>query len=77
MPASKSTAVQVALGEAIRSARNERGFGQEAFAKHVGLDRSYYGAIERGEFNITLTTLIKIAAGLRIRPSTLLRKACL
>ncbi len=74
MPAKKSAAAQ-ALGEAIRSARRERGFAQETFAAHVGLDRSYYGAIERGEFNVTLATLLKIAAGLRVRPSKLLRRA--
>jgi transcriptional regulator with XRE-family HTH domain len=64
-----------ALGEAIRSARRERGYGQEAFAAHVGLDRSYFGAVERGEFNITLATLLKITAGLGVRASTLLRRA--
>jgi transcriptional regulator with XRE-family HTH domain len=74
MPAKKSAAV-VALGEAIRSARRERGFGQEGFAARVGLDRSYYGAVERGEFNITLGTLLKITDGLGIRASSLLRRA--
>jgi len=64
-----------ALGEAIRSARRERGYGQEGFAAHVGLDRSYFGAIERGEFNVTVHTLLKIADGLGIRASTLLRRA--
>ena len=74
MPAEKSIAAR-ALGEAIRAARREQGFVQEAFAAHVGLDRSYYGAIERGEFNITLNTLLKIAGGLGIRASSLLRRA--
>jgi len=74
MPAEKSIAAR-ALGEAIRAARREQGFVQEAFAAHVGLDRSYYGAIERGEFNITLATILKIAAGLGMRPSSLLRRA--
>jgi transcriptional regulator with XRE-family HTH domain len=68
MPAKK-------LGEAIRSARRERGFSQETFAAHAGLDRSYYGAVERGEFNITIDTLLKITAGLGVRASTLLRRA--
>jgi transcriptional regulator with XRE-family HTH domain len=63
------------LGEAIRSARREQGFSQEAFAAHVGLDRSYFGAVERGEFNITLATLLKVAAGLGMPASTLLRRA--
>jgi transcriptional regulator with XRE-family HTH domain len=74
MPAKKSPGVQ-ALGEAIRSARTERGYAQEAFAAHVGLDRSYFGAVERGEFNITMDTLTTITAGLGIRASTLLRRA--
>jgi transcriptional regulator with XRE-family HTH domain len=63
------------LGQAIRAARRERGFAQEAFAARAGLDRSYFGAIERGEFNITLATLMKIAAGLGIRASSLLHRA--
>jgi transcriptional regulator with XRE-family HTH domain len=74
MPAKKSAAAR-ALGEAIRSARTERGHPQEAFAAHVGLDRSYFGAVERGEFNITLATVLKIADGLGVRASTLLRRA--
>jgi transcriptional regulator with XRE-family HTH domain len=74
MPAKKSAAVQ-ALGEAIRSARKERGYAQEAFAAHIGLDRSYFGAIERGEFNITIDTLTTIADGVGVRASTLLRRA--
>jgi transcriptional regulator with XRE-family HTH domain len=63
---SKKSAANVALGEAARAMRAERGLPQESFARHAGLDRSYYGAIERGEFNITLDTIMKIAAGLRV-----------
>ncbi len=73
MPADKSAAR--ALGEAIRAGRRERGFSQEAFAAHVGLDRSYFGAVERGEFNLTLATLLKIAVGLGVRLDELLRRA--
>jgi transcriptional regulator with XRE-family HTH domain len=39
------------------------------------LDRSYFGAVERGEFNITLSTLLKVSDGLGIRASSLLRRA--
>jgi len=59
---------------AARSLRREGGIAQETFAARAGLDRSYFGAIERGEFNVTLDTLVKIAAGLGVRPSTLLRR---
>jgi len=74
MPAKKSAAIQ-AVGEAIRSARRERGYAQEAFAARVGLDRSYFGAIERGEFNITISTLLKVTDGLGVRASSLLHRA--
>ena len=46
MPTKKSSANR-ALAEAIRSRRAQRGYTQESFAKHVGMDRSYIGAIER------------------------------
>jgi XRE family transcriptional regulator, regulator of sulfur utilization len=74
MPAEKSSAAR-AMGEAIRSARQERGYAQETFAARIGLDRSYFGAVERGEFNFTLATLLKIADGLGVHASTLLRRA--
>lgn len=73
-PAQKSRAAR-ALGEAIRSARRERGYAQEAFAAHVGPDRSYFGAVERGEFNITLATMLKITDGLGVPASALLHRA--
>jgi transcriptional regulator with XRE-family HTH domain len=73
--AAKESAVNVALGEAMRSARHERGYNQEALARRSGLDRSYYGAIERGEFNITMDTVSKVAAALALSISDLLRQA--
>jgi DNA-binding XRE family transcriptional regulator len=51
MPSKKSTANR-ALGHAMRSVRSEHAYAQEAFAAHAGLDRSNYGAIERGESNV-------------------------
>jgi transcriptional regulator with XRE-family HTH domain len=51
----------VAVGERIRSLRLEKGLTQEEFAFLVGLDRSYYGGVERGERNISVLNLIKIA----------------
>jgi transcriptional regulator with XRE-family HTH domain len=64
-----------ALGGAIRATRKERGVSQEAFAHRCGLDRSYFGAVERGEFNITIETLLRIAAGLNITATKLLARA--
>jgi transcriptional regulator with XRE-family HTH domain len=64
-----------ALGEAIRATRLERGYTQEAFAAHARIDRAYYGAVERGEFNVTLQTLLRIAAGLNVTAVELLARA--
>ncbi len=73
MPAKKSSAHR-ALGRAIRATRLERGYSQEAVAARAGLDRSYYGAIERGEFNPTIATVWKIATGLGTTAAELLTR---
>lgn len=62
--ANRKSSNLVAFGERIRRARSERGWTQEEFAYKCGLDRSYMGGIERGERNITLDTLCKVAEGL-------------
>jgi transcriptional regulator with XRE-family HTH domain len=74
MPVQK-TAVNETIGRAIREARKTHGYTQEAFALAAGLDRSYMGAIERGEFNLTLETLLKITGELGITASELLGRA--
>ncbi|HSZ13103.1 MAG TPA: helix-turn-helix transcriptional regulator [Solirubrobacteraceae bacterium] len=74
MPAKKSPANQ-RLGKAIRSARELRGYTQEGFARNARMDRSYYGAIERGEFNLSVDTVLKIAAALEMTASELFRRA--
>lgn len=74
MPRKKSPANQ-ALGKAIRAARTEAGYTQESFAAHAEIDRSYYGAIERGEFNLTLDTIKRIAAALNLSAAKLFERA--
>ena len=74
MAAKRSPANQ-ALGRTLRSARAQRGYSQEAFAHRCGLDRANYGAIERGEFNVTVDTIVKLAAGLQISAGELLGRA--
>jgi transcriptional regulator with XRE-family HTH domain len=69
MPGKKKTTPHPSLrtlGRAIRASREEAGYSQESFARHAGLDRSYYGAVERGVFNLTFESLVKIAAGLNV-----------
>ena len=46
---------------------------QEAFAHGVGIDRSYFGSIERGRRNVSLEHICRIAAGLGVPPAELLR----
>ncbi len=65
----------VALGGVIRDLRVKLGLSQEAFADHAQLDRSYLGGIERGEHNLALMNLLKIASALDITASQLLHKA--
>jgi transcriptional regulator with XRE-family HTH domain len=65
----------VSLGQAVRELRLAKGWSQEAFADHVGIDRSYIGGIERGEHNLALVNLIKIASTLGIKAAQLLDKA--
>ena len=66
------TQLNLIVGNNIRMLRNNRGFSQEQFAEQCGLHRTYVGAIERGERNITLGTLEKFARALNVRPETLL-----
>jgi transcriptional regulator with XRE-family HTH domain len=56
----------IALGKQIRVLRKEKGFSQESFADYVGLDRSYIGAVERGERNISVLNLIRVAKALNV-----------
>jgi transcriptional regulator with XRE-family HTH domain len=74
MPAKKSVANQT-LGEAIRSARKHGRYTQEGFTRRANLDRSYYGAIERGEFNLSVDTVLKIAAALEMTAGELFGRA--
>jgi transcriptional regulator with XRE-family HTH domain len=64
-----------ALGKAIRVLRLETGISQEALAEEAGIDRSYIGGIERGEHNVALINIVKIAKSLKTSTSELLAKA--
>lgn len=65
----------IALGKAIRALRMENGLSQEALANEIGIDRSYMGGIERGEHNVAIMNLGKIAKTLKIKASDLLAAA--
>ena len=52
------------LGQAFRKRREALGYSQESFADHIGMHRTYYSAIERGEKNLQIDTLQRLAVGL-------------
>ncbi|MGD7052939.1 helix-turn-helix domain-containing protein [Sutcliffiella horikoshii] len=54
------------VGSRIRDIRKGRGYTQEELADKIGIQNSYIGGIERGERNISLLTLEKIANGLDV-----------
>lgn len=64
-----------AFGMALKQLREERGLSQEAAALACGIDRSYFGKLERADKVPTLTTIWKIADALDTQPSELLTRA--
>lgn len=54
------------FGFRVRSLREAAGYSQESFAEMAGFGRSFYGRIERGEANVTLQVVARIASALDI-----------
>jgi transcriptional regulator with XRE-family HTH domain len=63
-----------AVAENLRRLRLERQWSQEDCAEKCGLHRTYIGAVERGERNITLATLDIIAGAFGVSPAELLTR---
>ena len=61
-----------AVGAAIRTHREARRISQEGFADSIQMHRAYYGLIERGRRNITLSTLARVCEGLEVSPARIL-----
>jgi len=58
--------INTQVGKRIQVLRKGQGLNQEELADICGLHRSHLGAVERGEVNVTLVTLERIAASLRV-----------
>lgn len=67
--------LQRVVGRNLRAYREVKGLSQEAFADELGVHRTYMGGIERGERNLTLKSLERIAEWIGVDPLTLLRPA--
>lgn len=64
---------RITLGTRIRQLRTEQSLSQEELADRAGLHRTYIGAVERGERNVSLDNILAIAKALKITASELLR----
>ena len=64
-------AVRAAFGSRVRAARLVGSLSQEELALRTGLDRSYVGQVERGERNLTLENIYRLAEGLGVPASSL------
>jgi len=65
--------IRVRFGKTVRKRRHALGVSQEEFADICGLDRTYIGGVERGERNVSLVNIEKIAKALNISISELSR----
>lgn len=61
------------FGARLRVLRLDRGFSQEQLAFECGLNRTYVGSAERGERNVSLVNIHRLAAALKVPPEELLR----
>jgi transcriptional regulator with XRE-family HTH domain len=71
--ARQSHPVTVAFGNRVRSRRHELGYSQRVLAERAGLDWSYTAQVERGERNVALINIVKLAKALNIDVGELTR----
>jgi transcriptional regulator with XRE-family HTH domain len=64
--------LQRTFGRNLRAYRKGRGLSQEEFADVLGVHRTYMGGIERGERNLTLKSVERIASQIKVTPLELL-----
>lgn len=64
--------LQRRFGRNLRAYREAQGLSQEAFADALGVHRTYMGGVERGERNLTLRSVERLAARIGVEPMVLL-----
>ena len=67
--------VALAIGRVVRARREELDVSQEQFAERVALSKNYVGNIERGEYEVAITALNRIAKALKTKASEIIREA--
>lgn len=65
--------LQRTVGHNLRAHRQAHGLSQEAFADILGVHRTYMGGVERGERNLTLKSVERIAGKIDVEPLSLLQ----
>lgn len=65
----------VSLGQALRQIRLSKSISQEKLALVAEVDRSYVGRVERGDNNVAVLTLVRLASALGISVATLMEHA--
>jgi transcriptional regulator with XRE-family HTH domain len=68
MDDSEEERIKADFGARLLKVRKQKGFSQEGLALVCGLDRTYIGGVERGERNISLINIYKIALALGVAP---------
>lgn len=66
--------VKAAFGKAMRKFRADGGLSQEELAARAGLNRTYLGDVERGERNVAVVNMQRIAKALDVKLSDLVRE---
>jgi transcriptional regulator with XRE-family HTH domain len=69
--------LQKVFGRNLRAYRKAEGASQEAFATRLGVHRTYLGGVERGERNLTLKSVERIAGVIDVHPVSLLTRGSL
>ncbi len=65
----------MAIGDQIRKRRADIGLSQDELGHLCGLHRTYIGSVERGERNLTIGSVVRIAAAIQLMPHELLKRA--
>jgi transcriptional regulator with XRE-family HTH domain len=75
MGSTAPTTVLLAFGRAVRTLRSARGLSQEKLAERAGIHRTYVGDVERGERNVSLINIDRLATALSISMSAIMAAA--
>ena len=63
---------RTSFGKNVRKLRLDRGLSQEKLAELADLHRNYVGGVERGERNIAIINIVRLARALKVKPAKLL-----